>query len=79
MDRFGALPVWILAKKEGFKSPDLQDQRSGVPEVEERGNMVNWQDYEEDYEPVTIWDYIGLVWLMTAVVGMVFGLIWIAV
>lgn len=40
--------------------------------------MVNWKDYEEDYEPVTIWDYIGLIWLATAVVGMAFGLIWIA-
>ena len=79
MDRFGALSVWILAKTERIKPTDLQDQRRSVQKVEKGGNMVDWQDYEEDYEPVTIWSYIGLIWLATAVVGMVFGLIWIAV
>ena len=79
MDRFGTLPVWILAKTERIKPTDLQDQRRSVQKVEKGGNMVDWQDYEEDYEPVTIWSYIGLIWLATAVVAMVFGLIWIAV
>lgn len=79
MDRFGALSVWILAKTERIKPTDLQDQRRSVQKVEKGGNMVDWQDYEEDYEPVTIWDYIGLIWLATAVSAMVFGLIWIAV
>lgn len=43
--------------------------------MEKGGNMVMW----EDYEPVTIWTYVGLVWLIAAVVAMVSCLIWIAV
>ena len=37
--------------------------------------MEKWEDFEE----VTVWSWIGLVFMAIAVVAMVFGLIWIAV
>lgn len=75
MDCFGALPVRVLDQKERIVAPDLQDQRRSVQKMEKGGNLVMW----EDYEPITIWSYVGLIWLIAAVVAMVSCLIWIAV
>ena len=37
--------------------------------------MEKWEDFEE----VTVWSWIGLVFMATAVIAMACGLIWIAI